>query len=168
MTDAAPSPVLQLRVVVEAADYDQAVAFFRDSLGLPEYLSFAEGGDERVVILDAGRATLEIANPVHKEAIDRVEAGGAESPHIRLAFEVTDTEGMTRRLEGAGGRVIAEPVVTPWQSLNSRLGAPAGVQVTLFQELLESGERAVLDGFSSETERREGGHRPSERPPATG
>ena len=48
---------------------------------------------------------------------------------------------------------MAEPVVTPWQSLNSRLDAPGGVQVTLFQELLESGERAVLDGFSTDAER---------------
>ena len=93
------------------------------------------------------------ANPAHTRAIDRVEAGGAESPHIRLAFEVTDTAGVTRRLEGAGARVVAEPVVTPWQSLNSRLDAPAGVQITLFQELLESGERAVLDGFATDAER---------------
>jgi predicted enzyme related to lactoylglutathione lyase len=153
MTDAPARPVLQLRVVVEAADSEAAVAFYRDALGLPEYLAFAEGGDERVVILDAGRATLEIANPAHKRAIDRIEAGGAESPHIRLAFEVEDTAGMTRRLEGVGGRVVAEPVVTPWQSLNSRLDAPAGVQITLFQELLESGERAVLDGFTTDRER---------------
>lgn len=153
MTDARTPPVLQLRVVVEAADYDAAVAFFRDTLGLPEYLAFAEGHDDRVVILDAGRATLEIGNPTHTRAVDRVEAAGAESPHIRLAFEVTDTEGATRRLEAAGGRVIAEPVVTPWQSLNSRLEAPAGLQVTLFQELLEGGERAVLDGFATDDER---------------
>jgi len=137
MTDAATPSVLQLRVVVEAVDYDQAVAFFRDTLGLPEYLAFAEGGDERVVILDAGRATLEIANPVHKQAIDRIEAGGAESPHIRLAFEVEDTAGMTRRLEGVGARVVAEPVVTPWQSLNSRLEGPGDLQLTLFEELVK-------------------------------
>ena len=153
MTDAPKSRVLQLRVVVEAADYDAAVAFFRDTLGLPEALAFAEGGEERVVILEAGRATLEIANPAHKRAVDEIEADGAESPHIRLAFEVTDTEGVTRRLEGAGGRVVAEPVVTPWQSLNSRLDAPGDVQVTIFQELLESGERAVLGGFATDDER---------------
>ena len=153
MTDAPARPVLQLRVVVEAVDYEAAVAFYRDALGLPEYLAFAEGGDERVVILDAGRATLEIANPAHKRAIDRIEAGGAESPHIRLAVEVEDTAGMTRRLEGVGARVVAEPVVTPWQSLNSRLDAPADVQITLFQEILESGERAVLDGFTTDQER---------------
>jgi catechol 2,3-dioxygenase-like lactoylglutathione lyase family enzyme len=153
MTDAATPTVLQLRVVIEAADYEAAVAFYRDALGLPEHLAFAEGGDERVVILDAGRATLEIANPAHKRAIDRIEAGGAESPHIRLAFEVADAAGMTRRLERVGGHVVSEPVVTPWQSLNSRLDAPAGVQITLFQEMLESGERAVLGGFATDDER---------------
>ena len=28
--------VRQLRLIVEAADFDQAVAFYRDALGLPE------------------------------------------------------------------------------------------------------------------------------------
>ncbi|RXZ68365.1 VOC family protein [Agromyces albus] len=153
MTDAAIPPVLQLRVVVEATDFDAAVAFYRDTLGMPEFLAFAEGGDDRVVILDAGRATLEIANPAHKRAIDEIEAGGAPSPHIRLAFEVTDSEGTTRRLEAAGARVVAEPVVTPWQSLNSRLDAPADLQITLFEELLGSEERAARAGFATEEER---------------
>jgi hypothetical protein len=31
--------------------------------------------------------------------------------------------------------VIAEPVETPWRSLNARLSAPAGVQLTIFTEL---------------------------------
>ena len=30
---------------------------------------------------------------------------------------------------------MAEPVITPWQSLNARLEAPAGLQLTVFQEL---------------------------------
>jgi catechol 2,3-dioxygenase-like lactoylglutathione lyase family enzyme len=42
--------VHQLRVVVEAADYDAAVAFYRDALGMPELAAFAEGGDDRVAI----------------------------------------------------------------------------------------------------------------------
>ncbi|MFF0371018.1 hypothetical protein [Micromonospora sp. NPDC005087] len=53
-----PAPVVrQLRLVVEAADHDAAVAFFRDALGLPEEAAFSGDGDARVVILDAGRAT---------------------------------------------------------------------------------------------------------------
>ena len=58
-------PVRQLRVVVEAEDYDEAVRFYRDVLGMPEQAAFSGGDGARVVILDAGRATLEIANPAH-------------------------------------------------------------------------------------------------------
>ena len=35
-----------------------------------------------------------------------------------------------------GATLIAAPVETPWGSLNSRLEAPAGLQLTLFQELV--------------------------------
>ena len=126
--------VRQMRLVVTADDYDEALRFYRDVLGLPELGSFAaEGG--RVTILDAGRATLELTDPPHAAYIDRVEVGERVAGHIRVAFEVDDSTEMTRRLEAAGARVIAEPVRTPWNSLNSRLEAPAGLQLTLFTEL---------------------------------
>jgi catechol 2,3-dioxygenase-like lactoylglutathione lyase family enzyme len=153
MTDAPLPPVLQLRVVVEADDYDAAVAFYRDRLGMPELVAYAEGGDDRVAILDAGRATLEIASPGHKRVIDELEADGKPSPRIRLAFEVVDAESTTRRLAEAGAYVVAEPVITPWRSLNSRLDAPAGLQITVFEELEDSEERATRDGFGTDAER---------------
>jgi lactoylglutathione lyase len=126
--------VRQMRLVVTADDYDEALEFYRDTLGLRELGSFAaEGG--RVTILDAGRATLELTDGPHAAYIDRVEVGERVAGHIRVAFEVDDSTDTTRRLEAAGARVIAEPVRTPWNSLNSRLAAPAGLQLTLFQEL---------------------------------
>ena len=146
-----PSPrVRQLRVVVEADDYDEALTFFRDVLGMSELAAFAEGGDDRVAILDAGRATLEIASPVHKAAIDRVEGVTEESPRVRLAFEVDDSSAVTEDLAAAGARVVAPPTLTPWQSLNARLAAPAGLQITVFQETLDAEERAGLDGFATD------------------
>ena len=42
---------------------------------------------------------------------------------------------MTDALVDAGAELIAAPVETPWRSLNSRLAAPAGLQITIFQEL---------------------------------
>ena len=66
--------VQELRLVVTAEDYDAALAFYRDALGMPELAAYqAEGG--HVTILDAGRATLEITDPVHAAYIDRVSAG---------------------------------------------------------------------------------------------
>jgi lactoylglutathione lyase len=38
-------------------------------------------------------------------------------------------------LTAAGAGVLAAPTRTPWNSLNARLSAPAGLQLTLFEEL---------------------------------
>ncbi|GAB3585551.1 hypothetical protein GCM10027406_34090 [Leifsonia lichenia] len=131
--------VRQLRIVVEAEDYDEALAFFRDALGLDEQESYSGDGGAEVAILDAGRATLEIANPAQKAMIDDVEVGRQVAPRIRLAFEVDDSAAVTAELVDAGAELIAPPTRTPWNSLNARLAAPAGLQLTVFQEL---GDRA--------------------------
>jgi lactoylglutathione lyase len=127
-------PVRQLRLVVIVEDYEEAVAFYRDTLGLTEELAYSSP-DGRVTILDAGRATLELTDPRHAEFIDRVEVGRRVARHIRVAFEVDDATAMTTRLTDAGAEVLAEPTRTPWQSLNSRLEAPGQLQLTLFTEL---------------------------------
>ncbi len=127
--------VLQMRLVVEAPDYDQAVAFYRDVLGAPEELVVESDEGEKVTIFDMGRATLEISNPAQVAMIDDVEVGRRVSPRLRVAFEVTDAEGVTSDLVEGGAEMIAAPTVTPWQSLNSRLSAPADLQITVFEEL---------------------------------
>jgi lactoylglutathione lyase len=129
-----PDPVRQMRLVVTAADYDEALAFYRDTLGLPELAAFAVAGG-RVSILDAGRATLEITDPIHAAYIDEVEVGRRVAGHIRVAFEVGDSAATTERLIGAGATLIAPATETPWRSLNARLQGPGDLQLTLFQEL---------------------------------
>jgi predicted enzyme related to lactoylglutathione lyase len=126
---------LQMRLVVEATDYEEAVRFFRDVLGLPEELAVSGPDGAEVTILQAGRATLELANPAQKRFIDEVEVGRQVAPRLRVAFEVADSAAATDRLVEAGAALVAAPVETPWRSLNARLDAPAGLQVTLFQEL---------------------------------
>ena len=136
MTDADATPVLQMRLVVEADDYDEALRFYRDVLGLRQAEAYEGEGGARVAILEAGRATLELANPAQKRMIDEVEVGRAGvAPKYRVAFEVRDTAAVTDELVSAGAELIAPPVETPWRSLNARLAAPAGVQITIFQEL---------------------------------
>ena len=142
------APVRQLRLVVEAEDFDAAVAFYRDALGLSEQAAFQGEDDAKVMILNAGLATLEISNPAQVRLIDRVEADGRPSAKIRIAFEVNDSQAVTDDLIAAGGVLIASPRETPWRSLNSRLSAPAGLEVTLFQELETLEERSARDGFT--------------------
>lgn len=134
-----PDGVLQLRLVVEAEDYERAVHFYRDVLGLAEELAVAGPDGAQVTILRAGRATLELANPRQKRYIDEVEVGRPVAPRMRVAFEVADSAGTTRRLVESGAELIAPPTATPWHSLNSRVSAPAGLQLTIFEELDPTG-----------------------------
>ncbi|GHD25850.1 lyase [Streptomyces violarus] len=126
--------VRELRLVVTADDYDAALHFYRDVLGLAERGAFASD-DGRVTILDAGRATLELTDPNHAAFIDEVEVGRRVAGHVRVAFQVDDSVAVTAKLAAAGAEVVAEPTRTPWNSLNSRLEAPGALQLTLFTEL---------------------------------
>ena len=134
-TETSRPMVTQLRLVVEADDFDAAVRFYRDALGLSEEFFGETEGGVRVVALQAGRATLEIINPAQRRLIDDLEVGREVSRSIRVGFEVADASVATDRLVDAGAKLIAPPTETPWSSLNSRLEAPAGLQITLFEEL---------------------------------
>ena len=127
--------VSELRLVVTTEDYDAAVAFYRDTLGLSESAEYLSEDQGRVLILDAGRATLEISDPGHAVYVDDVEVGRRVAGHVRVAFGVPDAASATEQLTEAGAMLIAAPTRTPWNSLNSRLNGPAGLQLTLFQDL---------------------------------
>ncbi|MFD8305280.1 VOC family protein [Streptomyces sp. NPDC059690] len=139
--------VRELRLVVTAPDYDEALRFYRDVLGLPERAAFSSP-DGRVTILDAGRATLELTDPHHAAFIDDVEVGRRVAGHIRVALQVDDATAATTRLSAAGAEILAEPTRTPWNSLNSRLQAPAALQLTLFEELDDHGWPGVTSPAS--------------------
>jgi predicted enzyme related to lactoylglutathione lyase len=134
--DGTPGGVRELRLAVTAADWEAAVRFYRDELGLPQLDDFSSDRGQ-VVLLDAGRATLELVDGNQAAFIDQVEVGRRVAGHIRVAFEVADVDASFHRLAGAGGEIIAAPTRTPWNSLNARLQAPAGLQLTLFEELID-------------------------------
>ena len=125
-----PAPVTELRLAVTVEDWAAAVAFYRDTLGLPQLADFSSD-DGRVVLLDAGRATLELFDADQAAFVDDVEVGHRVAPTIRVALRVPDAEATTRRLADAGADVVAEPTETPWGSRNARLDGP-GLQLTVF------------------------------------
>jgi lactoylglutathione lyase len=122
-----------MRVVLTVPDFDEAVAFYRDALGL-EQLADWSGDDGRVILLDAGKATIELFDERQAESVDRIEAGKRVSGPVRLAFETDDLDGTAQRLVAAGADAEAPPVVPPWGGRNARLRAPDGMQLTLFDE----------------------------------
>ena len=123
--------VAEMRVSLTVADFDEAVAFYRDALGLRQLADWSSE-EGRVVLLEAGRATLELFDERQAENVDGIEAGRRVSGPVRLALEVIDSEETARRLVGAGAEQVAPPVVTPWGDRNARVRAPDGMQLTLF------------------------------------
>ena len=125
------SDVTELRLVLTVQNFDEALSFYRDALGLDvEAVWASEGG--HVTLLSAGRATLELVDEAHAAEIDRLEVGSRVAGPVRVAFEVPDSGELADKLEAAGARRIAGPVTTPWNDRNVRLEAPDGTQLTLF------------------------------------
>jgi lactoylglutathione lyase len=131
--------VAELRLVVTVDDYDDAVAFYRDVLGLTAAAEYLADGAGRVIILEAGRATLELTDRQHAEHIDALEVGSRVAGKYRVALQVADSTATTDAAVAGGARLVAAPIRTPWNSLNSRLEAPGGVQLTLFEDLAGQG-----------------------------
>lgn len=125
------SNVSELRVALTVPDFDQAVAFYRDALGLRQLEDWSSE-EGRVVLLEAGRATLELLDEAQASLVDQIEAGSRVSGTVRIALGVADSDETATRLAGAGGDAIAPPVTTPWGDRNARVRAPDGMQLTLF------------------------------------
>jgi lactoylglutathione lyase len=125
------SGVSELRLVVTVADFDAAVHLYRDVLGMAEHAAVSSP-DGRIVILDAGHATLELADRAHAAYVDEVEVGRRVAGAMRVALHVADVDLSTDRLAAAGAELLAPPTPTPWGSRNSRLVTAGGIQLTLF------------------------------------
>ena len=127
--------VRQLRLVVHAEDYDGALRFFRDVLGMPEQEAYSGDGGAEVAILDAGRATLEIANSAQADMIDDVEVGSRVAGHFRVALEVDDCERASRDRRRGRGDACRPTHPDAVELAQRRFDAPGEVHLTLFQEL---------------------------------
>jgi tRNA(Arg) A34 adenosine deaminase TadA/predicted enzyme related to lactoylglutathione lyase len=124
-----PRGVSQLRVVLRTDDVDAAVAFYRDGLGLAERPVTAAPDGGRIVLLEAGRATLELVDEAQARYIDEVESASTAATPVRLALEVADAAAAADAL---GAPLLAPPTRTPWATVNARFAGPGGVHVTLF------------------------------------
>jgi methylmalonyl-CoA/ethylmalonyl-CoA epimerase len=123
--------VIELRVALTVAAFDQALTFYRDALGLRQIADWSSDTG-RVVLLGAGKATLELLDNAQAATVDQLEVGKRVSGTVRLALEVADSESIARRLVAAGAEQQAPPVTTPWGDRNARVRAPDGMQLTLF------------------------------------
>jgi catechol 2,3-dioxygenase-like lactoylglutathione lyase family enzyme len=130
MTDAQIA-VQELRITLTVDDFDAAVRLYRDALGLPEVADWSSDRG-RVLLLDAGRATLELFDEAQAAMVDDLEVGERVSGTVRLALHVPDAEAAAATLVASGALAVAPAVDTPWGDRNARVAAPDGMQLTLF------------------------------------
>src|SRR5918996_6066588 len=105
-------PILELRVALTTGDYERLVKFYCDGLGIePAAIWNNDGG--KALILDMGRATLELFDEKQAEVIDQLEAGQRLSGQIRFALQVPDLKAAMARLLAHGATLIHEPIMTP-------------------------------------------------------
>lgn len=117
--------VTELRLAFTVKDFDQALAFYRDALGM-EQLADWSSETGRVVALDAGRAVLELLDEAQAGVVDEIEAGRRVSGTVRFALRVGDSEATARRLAEAGAAPVAPPVMTPWGGATPGSRRPTG------------------------------------------
>ena len=128
--------VHELRIALTVDDFDQAVAVYRDGLGMKELALWTAPG-ARGMLLEAGRATLELFDEGQAALVDDIEVGRRVAGRVRFAVEVDDSSGAADELQAAGAQRVGRPVVTPWGDRNVRLEAPDGMQLTLFTPAAE-------------------------------
>lgn len=125
-------PILELRVALTTNDYERLVKFYCDGIGI-EPSAIWNNNEGQALILDMGKATLELFDETQAETIDQIEAGKRISGKIRFALQVPDLNAAMARLLAHGAILVHEPIMTPWGDYNVRLQDPDGMQITLFQ-----------------------------------
>ncbi len=125
-------PILELRIALTASNYERSVKFYCEGLGLEPAAIWNNGGGQ-ALMLEMGKATLEVFDEAQAETIDQLEAGKRISGQIRFALQVPDLKAAIERLLAHGATLVHPPVTTPWGDYNVRLQDPDGMQITLFQ-----------------------------------
>ena len=125
-------PVFELRVALTAGDFERSMKFYCDGLGIEPSALWSNGGG-RALILNMGKATLELFDEIQAATIDQIEAEQRISGQVRFALQVPDLKAAMERLIDHGATLVHPPILTPWGDYNVRLQDPDGMQITLFQ-----------------------------------
>jgi methylmalonyl-CoA/ethylmalonyl-CoA epimerase len=123
---------MQLRVALTTAAFDRLASFYRHGFGLEPFQVWPED-QGRALVLDMGKATLEVFDEKQARTIDQIEAGRRISGQIRFALQVPDLKAAMARLQAHGATLVHAPVITPWGDKTVRFQDPDGMQITLYQ-----------------------------------
>ncbi len=143
-----------VNLVLRVDDFDKTLTLFHDELGMEIEEEWREIGNG--VLLNAGKATIEIADATQAADVDRIEVGYNTNNRIRVALAVPDVATAGRTFADHGATIEGDVVDTPWGHRNQRVTTAEGVAVTLFQDTGRKRQNAETADNHREHEERQG------------
>lgn len=115
----------EFRFVFTAKDYQAAVAFYRDGLGLPVHHDWDYGPDDKGTVFFAGPALIEIFSHVSGKPYVKPEG-------VSMSIQVEDADKAFDQALAKGLTVVEVPTTFPWGQRIVRLLDPDGILVSLY------------------------------------
>jgi predicted enzyme related to lactoylglutathione lyase len=125
--------VKELRIILTVENLDEIIRFYREVVGLETSKEWHESTGNGI-ILEAGKASLELIDSKHAGRIDEIEVGKPVAGSVRLALNIGQhIESASEELVAGGATKLADVKEAPWSKV-IRLQDPAGMQFTLFEK----------------------------------
>ncbi|MBB6270549.1 methylmalonyl-CoA/ethylmalonyl-CoA epimerase [Pedobacter cryoconitis] len=124
----------ELRLILTVDNLDEIIDFYRNQVGLKESLSW-DAPTGKGIILEAGKASLELIDRKHKNFIDQMEVGNEGiSGDVRIALNFgAEMPEKAEQLLQNGAKQIGKLTQAPWSKI-MRVEDPAGMQISLFEK----------------------------------
>jgi uncharacterized glyoxalase superfamily protein PhnB len=125
--------VKELRIILTVENLDEMISYYTDTVGLKISKVWHEPTGNGI-ILEAGKASLELIDKNHAATIDAIEVGKRVAGSVRLAFNIGENniENTSAKWIAGGAGKLADIKQAPWSKV-MRLEDPSGMQLTLFE-----------------------------------
>jgi uncharacterized glyoxalase superfamily protein PhnB len=125
--------VKELRIILTVDNLDEIIQFYRDVADFPVSKEWQDEATGNGIILEAGKASLELIDKKDAATIDEIEVGRRIAGPVRLALNIgEDIEGASEKFIAGGAIALADVKQAPWSKVR-RLQDPYGMQFTLFE-----------------------------------
>jgi len=118
-------------------DPEQAVSFYRDTLGLEVRNDVARGDFRWITVGAPAQPGVSIVltnylngSPADIEALEGLLAKGALNG---VHFQTDDLDGSFSQISGAGAEIVQEPTTQPWGTRDFALRDPSGNMIRIDQ-----------------------------------
>jgi catechol 2,3-dioxygenase-like lactoylglutathione lyase family enzyme len=125
--------VKELRIILTVDNLDEIIQFYRDVAGFPVSKEWHDETTGNGIILEAGKASLELIDKKDAATIDDIEVGRRIAGSVRLALNIGENiKGASEKFIAGGAIALADIKQAPWSKVQ-RLQDPSGMQFTLFE-----------------------------------